>query len=191
MTDIVSEESSVLGESNMWSRSFSTCSTTLNWMISLAKFVTRCLGFAPLQRNVRPAPLDKCASTSSGLCRHTVSLTLPDTSLHVVRLTPCQRVELLTGSSTIKPVVGFCQDLDSFAESHATQMDEDQYCVAWSVIIWNGGTPPRSRFGVACQGIGKIVKQRADLIGRRNIWIDMMRLWKILRVPPFDQNSHT
>ena len=46
-------------------------------------------------------------------------------------------------------------------------MDEDQQYVAWSIILWNGGTPPRSGLGVACQGIGKIVTQRADLVGRR------------------------
>ena len=109
-----------------------------------------------------------------------------------VRLTPCQRLELLTelSHSTIKHVVVFTQDLFSFSEFHATQMDEDQQCVAWSTILWNGGTPPRSGLGVACQGIGNIVTQRADLVGRRNIWIDMMRFWHMMRVPPFHQNSH-
>ena len=95
MSDIVSEESSMLGESNLWSP-FSTWST-LDWMISRARCVTSCPGFAPLQRNVHLASLDQCASTSSGLCRpqHSESETARNFPLFV-RLTPCQRLELLT-----------------------------------------------------------------------------------------------
>ena len=160
-------------------RLYSTCSTTLNWVISRARCVTSCPGFAPLQRNVHLASLDQCAS--SGLCRNTVSLTLPETPF--VRasdpVSTSGTSDRALSLSTIKHVVVFTQDLFSFSESHATQMDEDQQYVAWS----HDSESRASR-------IGKIVKQRADLIGRRNIWIDMMRFWQMMRVPPFHQNSH-
>ena len=115
---------------------FSTCSTTLNWMISCASCVTNCPGFAPLQRNVHFASLDECASTSSGLCRNTVSLKMPKLPFGRAPVPTSGTSDRALSLSTIKHVVVFTQDLCSFSESHADGRRPTVCCFVNHFMEW-------------------------------------------------------
>ena len=82
MSDSVSEESSMFGESNVW-WPFLNLFNHFELDDLAREMCDELSGFRTSATCMQLASLDECASTStsSGLCRNTVSLTLPETSL--------------------------------------------------------------------------------------------------------------
>ena len=80
VSDIVSEESSMFGESNLWSP-FLNLLNHFELDDLVREMCDELSGFRTSATCMHLASLDQFASTSSGLCRNTVSLKMPETAL--------------------------------------------------------------------------------------------------------------